>query len=287
MEIPAELKSDLQRTLLGPLSLAVDLYGALIPGCVFTILICIKLHLTGAALSYPLLGYKTKIALLLFVSYIVGKISLSVIGLVQWLFELVPEMLKSEKPQQPKQENTNQLAFLISTLIKLVGDYPRVRTFFAGVIGGSILSNKFQVLDHYTANEAGAAFHLNTGLLLITCSLIPGDGRFRLIEIVAGLILLLYGVKARKEGGVIVSSSYGIALNNYLTSLTPEQLSSALKLGIQVVAKLAQTRLDGTPMNPGSAVAQDAPATPNPQTPTSTSSDSDNGSMAETGTNRS
>jgi hypothetical protein len=43
-EIPGDLKPDLQRTLLGPLSLATELFGALIPGSVFLILTCIKLR---------------------------------------------------------------------------------------------------------------------------------------------------------------------------------------------------------------------------------------------------
>ena len=33
MEIPNELKPDLHKALLGPLSIAEEIYGALLPGC--------------------------------------------------------------------------------------------------------------------------------------------------------------------------------------------------------------------------------------------------------------
>src|SRR5947207_624533 len=96
MEIP-DLKSDIHRTLLGPLSFATELFGAFLPGCALTLLVSNKRGWVSSALSYPLLGYKTKLVLAAFASYIVGKAILGSITLVQDLITFSQQQAKREK----------------------------------------------------------------------------------------------------------------------------------------------------------------------------------------------
>jgi hypothetical protein len=249
MEVPAELKPDLHRTLLGPLSLATDLFGAFLPGCVLVLLVCIKKRWVAPILSYPAVGYKTKVVIALLTAYVMGKVALSVIGLVQELFKWVTRKIggsRSSKPTQAQQKSTNQLQFVLSVLAKLLADSSWARSFFAALLGGSIFSTKFQILDHYTAHEAGAAFHLSMGSVLITCSLIPGDGSFRILELAAGLVLLISGIKASYETESLIAGSFGLSLNSYLAGLTPEQQANVFKVGMAIIAKLSQTPANAT-----------------------------------------
>jgi hypothetical protein len=256
MEIPNELKTDVERTLLGPLSLAVELYGALCPGLVFILLLAIKRHWTAAALSYPLLGYKTKIALILFAAYVIGKTFLGALGLVSWAAQKAHKWAtnrkESQEAQQKGQTPTTQLSWLLSEAGKAWKKYPGVRSVVAGFLGGAILSNESQLMDHYTMAQASAAFYLNTGIVLIVSFFIHGDVQpYRVLELAAGIILYLRGViLSGEESKVIVRSSYGVALSNYLANLKPEQSAAVLKASIQILTKLAQTRTDGTTVAP-------------------------------------
>src|ERR1700722_15136085 len=108
MELPAELKPDLHRTLLGPLSLATELFGALLPGCTFLILLSVKRGWMGPILLYPLLGYKTKMVIGLLASYIAGKVGLGVIGLVKEMAGWARRKFQ-KKPADTKPADQNQL----------------------------------------------------------------------------------------------------------------------------------------------------------------------------------
>jgi hypothetical protein len=270
MEVPGELKSDLQRILLGPLSLASDLYGALIPGGVFLILVSVKRQWITAILSYPLLGYKTKVAIALLASYIAGKVIVSVISFAQRLAGWVMKRFAKKGPAKPQPEIQNQLQYVFTVLSKALANSRGLRTFFVGLLGGSLLSNQFQIFDHYTAQEAGASFHLSTGLALVVCSLIPGDGHFRVVEAAAGVILLFQGIIETSETDMILASSYGLSLNSYLTSLKPEQLSAGLKVALQIIINLSKTPAGATP---AASDAPSQPPTPAVETPVDTPAD--------------
>lgn len=119
MELPEELKPDLHRTLLGPLSLATEIFGALLPGCVFVALVSIKRGWISPALSYSLLGYKTKIGLAIFASYIIGKVLLSVITLSVQLGKWMIVKLKGK----PKEAAEAKPQTVLDYLWRLVSQY--------------------------------------------------------------------------------------------------------------------------------------------------------------------
>jgi hypothetical protein len=239
VEIPGELKPDLQRTLLGPLSLATELFGALIPGSVFLILTCVKLRWVTPILTYTLVGYVTKVVLALLASYIIGKVSLSAINLVSDSVTWLVRKLKPSK-EEPPAANPTYLQFLLRTFSNLKRT-PWFTNFLGGLMGASILSNKSDTFHHYTASKSEAAFHLNTGLLLITASLVPGDGHFRVLEVGAGAILLAGGVRQTSENSRLMAGFLGMALNDYLKSHSPEKVLGTLVTLLKVGATLAKT----------------------------------------------
>jgi hypothetical protein len=118
---------------------------------------------------------------------------------------------------------------------------PWVTTFLGGLVGASILSNKSDLFHHYTASQAEASFHLNTGLLLVTASLIPGDGHFRWLEVGGGAILLAGGVRQTFQDRLLMAGSYGMVLNEYLKSHSPEKVVGTLAALVKVLAALAKT----------------------------------------------
>lgn len=240
VEIPAELKSDLQRTLLGPLSLATELFGALIPGSVFLILTCVKLRWVTPILTYTLAGYVTKVVLALLASYVIGKVSLSAISLVSDSIKWLAGKLKPTK-EEPLPANPTALQSLLRAITKLVNSGPWFMTFMAGLVGASILSNRSDLFHHHTASQAEESFHLNTGLLLIMASLIPGDGHFRVLEVGAGAILLAGGIRQKFQDHLLMAGSFGMVLNDYLKSHSPEQVVGVLLALSKLLVKLAKT----------------------------------------------
>jgi hypothetical protein len=245
MEVPETLKPDVNRLLLGPLSLAADLYGAVIPGCVFLILICIKKHWVSQVLTYPLVGYKTKVVLGLLASYIVGKVFLSaftvVVGPLGWLLRKgAARLRKRQATAAPEQPNRTRLGLLLTTLLELLEKNRRLRAFVGALVSGAVLF-KFQLMDHYTAHKAAVTFHISTGLVLITCSFIPGDGNFRSLEFWAGLILLIAGFRATRDAQDMFPSAAGLALSSFISNLTPDQFSVVAKVVAGVVTKLYET----------------------------------------------
>jgi len=252
VEIPGELKPDLQRTLLGPLSLATELFGALIPGSVFLILACVKLRWATPILTYTFVGYVTKVVLALLASYVIGKVSLSAISLVSHSVSWIAGKLKPSK-EEPPAPNPTALQSLIRLVSKLVKSGPWFTTFLAGLVGASILSNKSDLFHHYTASQAEASFHLNTGLLLVMASLIPGDGYFRWLEVGAGVILLAGGIRLTLQEHLLMAGSFGMVLNDYLKSHSPEKVVGTLAALVKILAKLAQT-----------PAGSEAPAAPSP-----------------------
>jgi len=257
LDIP-DLKTDLHRVLLGPLSLATEIYGALFPGCVFTALLCVKRGWLNRVLSYPLLGYKTKIILALFASYIVGKLVLSIITLSADMSVWFRRRAKRQKevPQQP--EGTSLLVSLLNHFNTLVEQSPDVvQAFLGGIAAGPFLTGKSQGIEHYSAMEAGAIFYLSTGVVFISSAAIPGDGNWRVVEATIGVILLARGLKSWFARDEMAAGLIGAALHDYLTGLQPGQLSAGLKSVWNAVTVLSKT-----PAPSAKPVTPDTPSVP-------------------------
>jgi hypothetical protein len=264
LEIPSELKSDLQRALLGPLSLATEFYGALLPGCVLLTLICIKRGWMTLVLSYPLLGYKTKVIAALVAAYVSGKVTLSLVSMLRELGTLIARKRNELKERnKPADKNPSVLQAVTTLISKALQSSNKATAFLAGLVGGSVLANKSQVMDHFTAYDNLIYFHVNTGLAFAICSLIPGDGNFRLLEGAAAAILLLRGITYILGAGQLTAGLLGVILNTYLADLSLEQVSAGLKTVWSLFVKLSV-------VPPTSAPATPTPSTSPPPAPLET-----------------
>jgi hypothetical protein len=194
VDIPTEVKPDLHRTLLGPLGLANDIFGALLPGCIFTILLLLKGRLATTLLSYSFLGYKTKVVCGLLASYVFGKVSLSVVTLIE---ELARATINKRAIAKAKKENKGKESTALQLLARLFTEAPdQIRSFVIGIAGGPFMLGKSRAYEYYAAYNADSLFHLSSGLIFIVAAAIPGDGGFRWLEGAIGIILLARGLRS-------------------------------------------------------------------------------------------
>lgn len=109
-----------------------------------------------------------------------------------------------------------------------------------------MISNNSTLFQHYAATEASSLFHLSTGFAFLVSSAIPGDGTFRLAELMVGITLVVRGIMLEIESSKMVAGMLGAALNSYLSGLEPSQLSTALKSGWSILSVLAKTPVVST-----------------------------------------
>ena len=208
-----------------------------------------------------MLGYKTKIVVMLFASYVVGKAVFSLITLAVELGGWLHRRFKSKATQKVQSTETlTSLGVVIRALSNLLAQGPdSLRSFVGGFLaGGPALEGKFQALEYYSALEAGASFHLSTGLAFLLLSIIPGDGAFRWLEALFGTILFLRGVKSWRDRESLVAGYMGIFLREYLAAIPAEKLSSRLKYVWSIIVALAKTPARAGPTTPSSNQASDS-----------------------------
>jgi hypothetical protein len=244
MELPDELKPDLHRTLLGPLSLANEIFGGLLPGCILTMLLAVKSRWIQSLFSYGLLGYKTKVACALVVSYVFGKASLSVVTLAD---ELVRSAHKQRTIADAAKKSGDSKSTPLQVLSKIIADSPRAKSFVLGLFGGSFLLGKSGAYEYYAAYNADTLFHLSAGLTLTIAALIPGDGRLRYLEAILGVVLLARGLRSAWRRTDEFAGLFGMMVGSNLAKMTPEDLQKSLNAATSLVKQLAQPSPDAKP----------------------------------------
>lgn len=157
--------------LFAPMYLVYDIFTALVPGVLFSVLLFIKqIYGPFALLNSAALGYKTKICLGLLLSYIVGRFFRIPVELLLARY-LKREMGKVSKSAEPP------IDF--------------VKNFFVGALAFPQLFKKVQPLDLMVLVITNMVFTCTTGSALIVAALIPGDGILRLIEAGIGFVMVL------------------------------------------------------------------------------------------------
>lgn len=253
MEIPTEIKSDIHRLLLGPLNLGNQIFGALIPGCIFTAVLLLKGRWAATVLTYPYLGYKTKLGCGILGAYAIGRASLSIVTL---LAELV-EKLSSKKARSSPPEPTGQQQSALQALMMWISSHlqesaPWFKTFIGGFVAGPLMFGRTRAYEFWAASKTDVLFHLSTGLLLIVAAFIPGhEGRLRLVEAGVGAIFLVRGVVSARDSETEVAGMMGMMLGDLVSGMQPGQLSKGLKVVADVVVALSKTPY------PSSDVTQD------------------------------
>lgn len=261
MDLPTDLKPDLHRTLLGPLGLANDVFGALLPGCIFTILLLLKGRLTATVLSYSFLGYKTKMVCGLLASYVFGKVSLSAVSLVE---ELARTTINKRAIAKAREESKGKGATTLQLLAGLFANASdQIRSSVIGIAGGPFMLGKSRAYEYYAAYNADTLFHLSSGFLLVIASAIPGDGRFRWLEAVTGLVLLARGLRSVWTRVNFMAALMGMMAGDALSGVQPDQLAKGLTTALGIFTRLGQPLPSAAPVTTV-AVANDSSAASNP-----------------------
>ena len=247
MSLPDDLKPDLHRMLLGPLSLADEIFGAFLPGCLFTLLLLLKrVQITNASLAFAYLGYRTKVACVLLLSYVFGKVALGVITLIE------------EIGRKNKAAATKSGTFFDNLPAELL-------YFLGGMVVGPLLSGKSRNFEYFIGFRVQILFNLSTGLLLSVVAVIPGDGNFRFLEIGVGIVLLLRGIIAMRNQTGIVAGIAGMAIGERLGELPIAELVSIAAAVAKVLSHLGQPQAANQATPPASPVQTKQPdATPSP-----------------------
>lgn len=206
----------LSELLLAPIYLISEIYGALIPGAVFVLLLFIKHEpLATSIFHVGFIGYKTKIFTCLFVSYVAGK----VLGLP---YRRVRRMV--DPPNSRKAPESKRL---------LTG-------FLSGIMLSPSLNVKTRSLDIMILAVSEAQFYFGVGAAFAAGSLIGGDGRLRLIEAGIGLIMLYASTLKTKD---VVRGSYlllGMWTGEMLSKLSWDGISKLLKAVIKTQENMGE-----------------------------------------------
>lgn len=240
-----DVKTDMYRFLLGPLGLATEVFGAFLPGCVFTILLCLKRNWTATILSYPLLGYKTKLVVGACASYIAGQMLLSLVTLTEDLAgashrkpKRTESAIKSTQPKSPT---------VLDEIRSAVSQVPEAATVIQGLLAGAVAGPVFKeesgMLEHFTAFRAGTLFYLSTGLAFFIAAAIPGDGKFQLIELGISIIFLTRGIIYSRQRRTFVAAQLGVSLHDYLARIEPGKLWAAITTVVSLMLKPSNAAL--------------------------------------------
>jgi len=222
MEIPAELQGESgRRILLAPLFLLEEFAGAFIPGILFFSLLLEKNRAYISSAAYSFLGYRTKIALICLVAYLVGRVINDIVGSA-----LI--FLMQRKSEKLLCGNLNKFGVdIISKLDK------SSRYMLFGFLAAPVMNGGGKEVDIYYAAKAGTSLELCSGVALLAGGLIPG-GNLRAAELVMGLLLFIFGIRKRIEMRHILAMILGMTISRLLTERTLEEnvgfINEAIKI---------------------------------------------------------
>lgn len=208
--------------LLGPMSLLAELMGGLIPGAIFLLLLVGK-HVPEAnsAIGFGFMGYKTKVACGLLVAFVIGRMFLMPVTLIESrFFRINPDELKM--PFDP-----NKSGSLWERL------NPRLKKLLEGVFLAGFLRGSTS-FEHLIVIKSEVDFRLSMGLALITAASIPGDGRMRWAELLVGLFFLAFGILFGRKLADFGLSMIGMSAIDIFLKSTEEQR----KLVIPIISGL-------------------------------------------------
>jgi hypothetical protein len=227
-----------------------ELVGALIPGVLFVLLLIVK-HVpeATAAIGTTVIGYRTKIACGLLISFVIGRLFYIPVSLLQTRLLL----LGAENLQLI--DDKKQGSF-IQKLTKEGG-----QLFLSPMVSG--LLRGASTWEHLHVAQSEVAFRLSTGFAFVVASLIPGDGRMRVAELLAGLFFVGFGVRQGREmRGLVLVLLGSSAADGFLKLSNQHQ---------QLVLTIAKTLLSTQPQGtqpPSVAKEPDKGQPLQPQTPT-------------------
>jgi hypothetical protein len=238
----------ISQLLLSPLYLLNYVFGTILPGALFLMLLGLKGNavLREAWLS-PMFGYKTKIAIFCVLAFVVGSaVRLPLLLLFAFIRLTLPKRFF------PKQEEAVLSQFLHDKS-------PELSKMLNAVVTDGVLLANVSLMDRLSHLQADAAFHIGTGTALMIAACVPGDGSLRWIEAGVGFGLFCAGFKKAYQYKEQLLGALGIGIANILAGITPYQMTLA-KAVIKVFG-LGATGPTATVVADGLAVvAEAAPA---------------------------
>jgi hypothetical protein len=209
-DIRKKTLSGVDRLLLAPGYFVFEIMAILLPGVVFLALLVLKgeyyalLMLNSAAL-----GYKTKLALGLVFSYLIGKI-LETPGAN---FERIASSRHAKKSGNADQPMAQKEI---------------TKTFLTGVFFLPGLFSRSHALDYLVLARTQHFFSTGCGSALMLASVFPGDGNLRIVELVIGSLFVLRGYVGIQAAPVFASTMLGLSMTGEFEKLAPKGLLSLL-----------------------------------------------------------
>jgi hypothetical protein len=198
------------RLLLAPGYFVFEIFAVLVPGALFSALLVLKgEYHAQIMLNSVAFGYKTKIALGLMFSYVIGKV-LETPGIIIERLATDHYMKKSKDTSQTKVQNETKKKFL------------------AGVFFLPGLFSKAHALDYVVLARAQHFFSMDCGTALLVASVFSGDNNLRILELVVGVFFLLRGYYGVKDLPDLMMTMMGLSMTTGLEKLFPNGLVSAL-----------------------------------------------------------
>ena len=240
----------IRNLLLGPLALAAEIIGGLIPGILFLLLLISKrVPEAVAAMGSNEIGYKTKLACALVVCFVIGRLFYIPASLFNYWISTNRSLKIFDETK------TGTLSERLT---------PQAMKVLGGLFITPLITETGKAAEYVAVAYAEVYFRLSTGLVLIVASMIPGDGRMRLWEAVAGVLLSGYGVVATVQARGITLGMFGSVAVSALANSTEEQRKVILPLLpiLMRVLSYQEKPSNAAGVSPSAATAGGAPVSP-------------------------
>ena len=204
----------ISQLLLSPLFLLNEILGTIVPGALLILLLGLKGNvLLREGWMNPLFGYKTKIAIILLLAFVFGKM----LRLPLHFLAAVIRRLKPEKPPEVPDFLKGQSAY--------------VRQIVDAAMAEGVLVARPVLMDLVSFLQSDVTFHIGVGTALLVAACVYGDGAFlRGLEAILGLAMLSLGMKKSVDFANQKERVIGIGLVDIIGNMSVEQMGWAQAL---------------------------------------------------------
>ncbi len=249
--IPGKVSDGLDRLLFGPVYLVAEVISSVLPGLLFYLLLLLNKNQLAVSLFHvDFIGYRTKLLLLIFIAYMVGKafgIPHAIAAPFVWQ-KLLPLEINTKKRKDEKEV----LQYLA-----------------AGAIGLPTILGPSRILDHLVLGQAMLVFYFSSGMALVVAGFLQGDPTFRAIELIVGTCFLAASVMGQKSfvGVVVAAAAHSLVEFAFRIPLTSWPIIIKVVQAVLTSQKTPDTGTGGTPA-PVQATAEQSMPVSTPLKPT-------------------
>ena len=204
--------------LLSPLFLLRMILGTVVPGALFLLLLAHKGNpvLRHAWQDSPF-GYKTNVAVFLFLAYVVGNalvLPILFIGACKRYYHHIGTAAGKPQSVAPSLPDKPYGAYTEAEISK---------DMLSGIVTDGMILSTPGLMDRLSLVHSDAAFHFGTGCALLIAAVFPGDN-LRWVEAVVGFMMLCVGIDKARTLTTTYLQHIGIGLASQLASMSPQQV---------------------------------------------------------------